>query len=196
MLARSVTKVAISQKSKESTKSIDVICVRLGKRRLGNNCSGGKKTKRSNLFWMGLEKLTKELEEMFATKAKMEERARRAVSASMAAKEAVKRAFASLETAVKSKKRISSLGLALNDDEAHRAAKEEERKAAHEKLQYAEEEKAQAGEKEEVWMDQNAEARLRMCHAVDHFNQVCHFFFFLHFVSMHEMHLAVVYVAL
>ena len=84
--------------------------------------------------------------------------------------------------------------MALNDAEALCAAKEEQRKEAYEKLQHAEEEKAQAGEDEEAWMDRNVDALLRMCAAVDHFNQACHFIFFLHFKSMHEMHLAVVYV--
>ena len=119
MLAGLVTKVAISLKAKEAAKGMNEICVRLGKRRLGNNCSGGKKTKRSNLFWMGLGKLTEKREEMFTTKAKMEERARRAVFTSMTAKAAAKRASATLDTAVKSRKRITAHDFALNDAEAH-----------------------------------------------------------------------------
>ena len=105
------------------------------------------------------------------------------------------RASASLETAVKSRKRITALVLALNDDEAHCALKKEESKEAHKKLQHAEEEKAPAGEKEEIWMNQNAKVLMSMCAAVDHFNQACQFFFFLHFVSIHKMHLVVEYVA-
>ena len=56
---------------------------------------------------------------MFATKAKMEKHAQRAVFASMAAKAAVKRASATLDTAVKSRKRITAHDFALNDAEAH-----------------------------------------------------------------------------
>ena len=108
----------------------------------------------------------------------MEERARRAVFASMAAEEVVKLASASLETAVKSRKRITALDFALNDDKAHRAAKDKESKKAHEKLQHAKVQNAQAGEKERVWRYWNVDALMCMCAAVDHFKQACQFFFF------------------
>lgn len=138
----------------------------------------GKEDETFALLLVGIGNLTKERKEVFATKAKMEERARRAVFASMTATAAAKRASASLDTAVKSRKRITALDFALNDDEAHCALKKEESKEAHEKLQHAEEEKAPAGEKEEVWMNQNAEALMSMCAAVDHFNQACQIIIF------------------
>ena len=50
MLAGLVTKVAISLKAKEAAKRIDEISVQQGKRRPGNDCSGGKKTKRLHYF--------------------------------------------------------------------------------------------------------------------------------------------------
>ena len=108
----------------------------------------------------------------------MEERARRAVFASMTATAAAKRASATLDTAVKSRKRITAHDFALNDDEAHCALKKKKSKKAHKKLQHAEEEKAPAGEKEKVWMIRNVDALLRMCAAVDHFNQACQIVFF------------------
>ena len=145
---------------------------------IGQRLLRGKEDETFALLLVGIGKLTKGRKEMFATKAKMEERARWAVSPSKAAKEVVKRASASLETAVKSRKRITALDFALNDDEAHCALKKEESKEAHEKLQHAKEEKAPAGEKEEAWRYQNAKVLMCMCAAVDHFNQACQFNFF------------------
>ena len=144
----------------------------------GQRLLWGKEDETFALLLVGIGKLTKGRKEVFATKAKMEERARRAVFASMTAKATAKRASASLETAVKSRKRITAHDFALNDDEAHCALKKKKSKKAHKKLQHAEEEKAPAGEKEKVWMIRNVDALLRMCAAVDHFNQACHFNFF------------------
>ena len=100
----------------------------------GQRLLRGKEDETFALLLVGIGRLTKERKEVFATKAKMEERSRRAVSASMAAEEAVKRVSASLETAVKSRKRIRAHDLALNDAEALCAPEEKESKKAHKKL--------------------------------------------------------------
>ena len=94
----------------------------------GQRLLWGKEDETFALLLVGIGKLTKGRKEVFATKAKMEERARRAVFASMTATAAAKRASATLETAVKSRKRISALDLALNDAEALCAPEEKDNK--------------------------------------------------------------------
>lgn len=117
--------------------------------------------------------LTKRREEMFATKTRMEEQARRTVAVTTAAQEAMRDAEARVEAAAEGEARATALEARLESIDAVRRAKEAERSEADAELRRVEDKRACECSREDERRDAAGDAMRRVCLAVDRFKQVC-----------------------